>query len=142
MRAGSVVNIRVNPRDSMSVVDLVKQSGLAMEGMSFAQMVSLALSGCLEELRKRGVVPERSGFEYSEICRPYLQQRSGRKLAITEQIQSIGSEFKVELKLPTPEPKPTSEEEDAMWARAGYLQSREFLSAEEQLELNELIRKL
>lgn len=155
MRAGSVVTIRVNPRDSMSVVDLAKQSGLVMEGMSFAQMVSLTLSGCLEELRKKGIVPDREGFEYSQIVGPYLNQRNGKKLAITEQIHKMGSEFRVELTLPeTPEVLPeftstarkegaTEEEENAMWARVKEIQDKgSDLTTMERLELAELERKL
>ena len=153
MRAGSVVNIRVNPRDSMSVVDLIRQGNVPnMEGMSFAQMVSITLSSCLEELRKKGVVPTREGYEYSEMVGPYLRHRNGRKLAITEQIHNMGSEFKVEMSLPA-EPLPeypsasqrlgiSQEEEDRMWARAGELQGKANLTVAERLELEELVQKL
>ena len=114
MRAGSVVSIRVNPRDSMAVVDLMKQSGLLTQGMSFAQMVSIALSGCLEELRKSKAIPTREGYEYADVCGPYVMNvRNGRKLAITEQIHKIGSEFKVDLALPIREQKASITEPNA-----------------------------
>jgi hypothetical protein len=155
MRAGSVVNIRVNPRDSMSVVDLIRQGNVPnMEGMSFAQMVSITLSSCLEELRKKGVVPTREGYEYSEMVGPYLRHRNGRKLAITEQIHNMGSEFKVEMTLPpTTQPEVafpsasqrlgiSEEEENRMWARAGELQGKANLTVVERLELEELVQKL
>lgn len=103
MRPGSVVSIRVNPKDSMSVVDLVKKSGLFVEGMSFPHMVSLALSGCLQALRDNGGVPDRDGFEYLEICGPYVQnqQRNGRKLMIADTVHKAGSDFTI--RLPTQE---------------------------------------
>jgi hypothetical protein len=108
MRPGSVVSIRVNPKDSMSVVDLVKKSGLFVEGMSFPHMVSLALSGCLQALRDNGGVPERDGFEYLEICGPYVQnqQRNGRKLMIADAVHKAGSDFTI--RLPTQEASPNS----------------------------------
>ena len=118
-------------------------------------MVSLVLSGCLEEMRKKNVVPERTGFEYAEVCGPYVGgPRTGRKLAITEQIHNAGSDFRVNLTMPdTSEPLPeypsarerlgiSQEEEDRMWARAGELQGKANLTVAERLELEELVQKL
>lgn len=97
MRAGSVASIRVNPRDSMSVVDIVKSTGMYVEGMSFPQMVSLALSGCLQALRDNGVIPDRQGFEYQEVMKGILNSgHGGKKLIIANRIHKQGSEFKVD----------------------------------------------
>lgn len=96
MRAGSVASIRVNPRDSMSVVDVIKSTGMYVEGMSFPQMVSLALSGCLQALRDNKVIPDRQGFEYNEVMEGILNSgRGGKKLILADRIHKQGSEFKV-----------------------------------------------
>ena len=67
MRAGNVVSIRVNPTDTLSVIDLMKELNMPMHTLSFPAMVSLALASSLQALREQGVIPERTGFEYNEM---------------------------------------------------------------------------
>jgi len=95
MKAGNVVSIRVNPTDCMAVVDVIKKTGVYTPGMSFAQMVSLALSGVLQTLRDTQLIPDREGWEYNELVGPYINKQNGRKLEVTKVINSIGSELKV-----------------------------------------------
>ena len=95
MRAGEVVQIRINPKDCMSVVDVLDKSGAFIPGMSFPQAVSLAFSALLESVRGAGIIPERDGFEFSQLMGRFAdRQRSGRKLQITKSITMQGSSFK------------------------------------------------
>lgn len=94
MRAGEVVRLRVNPRDCLSCVDVVRRAGLSMKGMSFAQTVKLALAVLLESARRSNIVPTRDGFEFTEMMREFKDSHS-RKLEITEIIEKFGSELHV-----------------------------------------------
>lgn len=95
MRAGKVVNVRINPKDCMGVIDVVKKAGVYVPGMSFSQMVSLALSGMMQTLRDNEIIPDREGWEYLEMMGPYLTKQNGRKLEVTKVINSIGSALHV-----------------------------------------------
>ena len=64
---GVVVRLRVAPPDVMSVIDIVDTLQLYYEGMSFSQVVSIALRGLLESAREQGVIPTRDGWEYSKM---------------------------------------------------------------------------
>ena len=97
MRPGNVVRLRVNPTDSISVLDVIEKANLRMDGMSYAQCVSLALASLLETCRQQGIIPTRDGTEYYEKMAPFKNGRyvsQGKKLEITKSIQSLGSEFK------------------------------------------------
>lgn len=97
MMPGEVVKIRVNPRDCMSVVDVIKNTGLLTEGMSLPVAVSLTLSALLESARQAKLIPEREGFEYTEVMRPFSNKtRNPRKLAITQlHTMEVGSELRI-----------------------------------------------
>jgi len=96
MKTGRVVYIRVNPKDCMSCVDVCQKVGLVTRGMSFAQLVSLALSSLLETVRKDGAIPTRDGYEYNEMMAPW---EGGKNTKVTVQlnraIELQGSEFVV-----------------------------------------------
>lgn len=95
MRPGLVVTQRVNPKDCMSVVDVIKATGMNVRGMSFPAMVSLTLSSLLEQMRQQGIIPTRDGFEYLEIMQPYLGSgRNKRKLEITGTLHELGSRMR------------------------------------------------
>lgn len=95
MRPGKVVTIRLNPRDCMGVLDVIDKAGLSIEGASFPALVSLALGSLLQTVRDEGVIPDRAGFEYSEMMAPYHGQRSNRrKLEITDTIHKAGSSIR------------------------------------------------
>lgn len=94
MLPGEVVRIRVNPRDCMSVVDVINNTGMYTGGMSFPMAVSLVLSSLLESARQAKLIPERDGFEYSEVMQPFSNKATGpRKLAITAAHRMVGSEL-------------------------------------------------
>jgi len=58
----------------MSCVDVAKQVGYLKEGISFAEVVSVALRALLQTVRQQNIVPERDGFEFSEMMRSYKDQ--------------------------------------------------------------------
>lgn len=87
MKPGRVIKIRVNPRDCMTAVDIVSQTGDMPRGISFAQVVSVAMSTAFNTLREHDIVPKREGFEYSQMMEPFKDQPHldrARKLAITK----------------------------------------------------------
>lgn len=91
-RPGRVVQIRLNPKDCMSAIDLWDKLQITIEGVSFAQVVSTALNSSLETFRRNGILPERQGFEYSEMMArfPDSAHRS-RTLQINEAMYKAGT---------------------------------------------------
>jgi len=63
----------------MAVVDAAKKMGVRMQQVSFPQLVSLALSAALESFRQNGIIPERDGFEYSEMMAQFPDGREIRR---------------------------------------------------------------
>ena len=87
MKPGRTANIRINPADCMSCIDVIKKTGMNLQGASFTIIVSAALASMLESFRQNGIIPTRDGFEYNEIMKAYpMQDKSqrARALAITK----------------------------------------------------------
>ncbi len=87
MKIGRVARIRVNPKDCMAVVDVLKKLDIVPRGMSFSQGVSVVLSSALESFRQSGLIPIRDGFEFSQLLEVFPPDRPAdraRKLEITE----------------------------------------------------------
>jgi hypothetical protein len=138
LRPGMVATIRVNPKDCMAVLDVVKAAGLSTDGMSFAAMTSLAFSSLLQTMRDQEVIPDRDGFEYLDMMQPYLGSKNNKKkVAITKTLQNAGSKVRVHgLSKPKVEKAPIQE--------PPTLGEDKALSIEERLarsELTELCRK-
>lgn len=96
MLPGEIARIRVNPRDCMGVVDVLKNTGMYTEGMSFSAGTSLVFSALLESARQAGLIPMRDGFEYTEMMQPFLDKSRGKKkLEITRLTALTGSELQV-----------------------------------------------
>lgn len=93
LKAGVVTSLRINPKDCMSIVDVLEKTGLLKSGMSFSSMAALTLSVLLETMRERGDIPTRDGFEFSEMVGQYLNGNQSKKVAINKAVQSIGSDF-------------------------------------------------
>lgn len=152
MKAGKTVTIRVNPKDAISVLDLMNKVEINTSAMSYSQCVSLALASLLESARKNGALPEPDPFDFLNRMQPFSATPQARKLAATNAIYSIGSEFKAPVLDVTPQSVEypsarerlgvSQEEEDRMWARAGELQGKANLTVAERLELEELVQKL
>lgn len=85
-RPGRVVQIRVTPRDCLSVIDVWDKLGVKIEGASFSQLVSTALASALESFRKNGIIPDRDGTEYSRMMErfPDIKAARARALSINE----------------------------------------------------------
>lgn len=96
MKPGRTANIRINPADCMSCIDLVQRSGMNLKGASFSVIVSAALSTALESFRQSGIIPRRDGFEYGQMMQDYpLQPKENRarSFAIGKLMHSVGSEI-------------------------------------------------
>lgn len=98
LSAGTVVRIRVNPEDCLSILDLVEKLPIPFkENMSFAQCVSLGLSSLLETARQQGLLPEVDGFQYLERMSRFGSKYNGvhkKKLEFTKTVGQLGSNFK------------------------------------------------
>lgn len=94
MKAGTVVSIRVNPRDCQSVLDVMDASGVAAKGLSYSQMVSLALSSLLETARKGGLIPEPDEFSFLERMHPYLKTRPVKGNLVAKQLHGLGGRLR------------------------------------------------
>ena len=96
MRPGKVVTIRINPKDCMSILDVLGVTNQMIKGASFPALASLALSALLETVRKNGAIPTRDGFEYNDMMAPYIgTRRDGVKLAVADTIHRAGSEMRI-----------------------------------------------
>lgn len=95
MKAGRVIYVRVNPKDCMSCIDVCHKVITITRGMSFAQLVSVALSTMLETMRHEGIIPIREGFEYSQMMAPWDADRkmTKTKFKLNKEIELQGSEF-------------------------------------------------
>lgn len=92
MMPGRVVKIRLSPMTCMACVDIVNKVGANRDGISFAQVVTLALSSAIAAFKENGLVPDRDGFEYSQLMEPFKDQPHidrARKLQLTKVIQGM-----------------------------------------------------
>lgn len=78
MKPGHVISMRVSPRNCMAVLDLLRMADVPLEGMSFSAACSRALDLAMSGLIKAGQLPERDGFEYSEMMAPFGLGTTGR----------------------------------------------------------------
>lgn len=82
MKAGMVAQIRVNPKDCQSILDMMGVLGIdPYDGRSFAQCVSLALSSALHGMRTNRILPEVDPFQYLNRMGPFLQSRNNKRKA-------------------------------------------------------------
>jgi len=96
MKPGLVVAIRVNPVDCQSVLALMDASGLPRNNQTFASMVSMALSGLLQEVRSNGVIDEPDPFLYWDQMGQYHKGEKGKgRSAIAETVRGQGKHIKL-----------------------------------------------
>ena len=79
---GFITRIRLSPRDVMSCIDAVNTVGVDMQGMSLSATVKRGISIALATLRAEKVLPERDGFEYSQMIAPYTNITKVEKIAV------------------------------------------------------------
>ncbi len=112
MRAGHVVQIRVNPKDCQSLLDLMELVGIDPRPLSFPQIVSLGLSTLLENARTNSRLPEPDEFQYLPRMQQWLGKGRGnqRKARIASSLHDLGGNFKAPV-MPAEGPGPVSEAE-------------------------------
>lgn len=133
MRPGLVVTIRVNPKDCMAVVDVIRKTGMDIPGASFASLVSLTLGSLLQMAREAELIPTRDGFEYSEMMQSYEGTRSRRrKLEIANALRDVGRNVTLRTLKPAEEMKQElNTEQRNMWTRLRELGAKLALSTED-----------
>lgn len=96
LMAGIVARIRVNPKDSQSILDLLDSLGIARHSMSFSGCVSMALASLLETARLQKLLPEPDPFQYINRLGSYVgngnAQQKVRQEAAT-QMGRLGERF-------------------------------------------------
>jgi hypothetical protein len=102
MKAGMVVQIRVNPGDCQSVLDLLGLLNVnPYDGRSFAQCVSIALSSMLGSYRGTKVLPEVDTFQFLNRLGPFLESRNNKtKHAMAEALYRNGGRSVTTVELP------------------------------------------
>ena|SRR5690242_25330 len=72
---GRIVRFRLSPDDQLSLIDVVGlKMGQNPERFSFDQVARLAVIGLLRQLRLKGIIPTRDGFEYNKMMAPFLHR--------------------------------------------------------------------
>lgn len=80
MKYGMVAQIRVNPEDCQSVLDMMGVLGIdPYDGRSFAQCVSIAFSSMLGSYREGGVIPRPDSFQYLNRMAPFIDSRNNKR---------------------------------------------------------------
>lgn len=85
MKPGTVARIRVNPKDCIGIIDMLKAAGINTEHKSFAACTSLALSAMLDIMRKNQIIPDGDGFDYLEK----MQQTKDDRTKMQEAYSSV-----------------------------------------------------
>lgn len=115
--AGEVVSVRINPKDCMAVVDFIDKLGVYTQGMSFSSAVAIAFASSMESFRDNGILPQRSGFEYTGMMQRFaLKSRTPRKLQIAATFKTTAAQFGVRPLVPqTPEARHEQEQRRIRW---------------------------
>lgn len=96
LKAGRVVQIRLNPKDCMAVVDIITQAKMFVPGMSFSHATSIAFACMSETFRKNNIVPTREGYEYSDLMEPFPDTTKGRgamQFALKQRLTPISESY-------------------------------------------------
>lgn len=79
MKSGMVAQIRVNPSDCQSILDIMGVLGVdPYDGRSFAVCVSLALSSMIGMVKKAGVIGEPDSFQFLNRMAPFMNSKNNR----------------------------------------------------------------
>lgn len=107
MKYGMVAQIRVNPEDCQSILDLMGVLNIdPYDGRSFAQCVSLALSSMLGSFRKNGTLPEVDPFQYLNRMGPFLDSKNNKtKSRMSDALYRAGGKNIGSIELPQKEVK-------------------------------------
>ncbi len=83
-RAGGLVfHLRLNPKDIMACIDCMVAADIHIpRGMSLSSAMKRGIGIALETLRSSKVIPQRDGFEYSEMIAPFTMPNRQDKIAV------------------------------------------------------------
>jgi len=101
MRPGRVVQVRLNAKDCMAVVDIIQQCHMFVQGMSFSHAASIAFACMAETFRKNEVIPTRVGFEYSDMMASFPPSIKGRGAFQFKLHKTLTPQFSEEYTYPT-----------------------------------------
>ena len=90
LMAGIVARIRVNPKDSQSILDLLDSLGIARHSMSFSGCVSMALASLLETARLQKLLPEPDPFQYINRLGSYVGNGNAQQKVRQEAATQMG----------------------------------------------------
>ena len=92
MKYGMVAQLRINPEDCQSILDLMGLLNIdPYDGRSFAQCASLALSSMLGAYRKSGTLPPVDSFQYLNRLGPFQDARNNkRKKVMADALYAVG----------------------------------------------------
>jgi len=72
MKGGMIVQIRVNPKDCLGILDCIEAAEIDPAGKSFASLTSLVLSSLIQLARESKIIKgEEDGFQYANRMAPY-----------------------------------------------------------------------
>jgi hypothetical protein len=109
MKYGMVAQIRLNPEDCQSILDLMGVLGIdPYDGRSFAQCLSIAVTSMLGSYRRNGVLPEVDPFQYLNRLGPFLKARNNKtKHVMADRLYASGGRDVASVELPqVSNPKP------------------------------------
>ena len=86
MTPGERISMRVKPRELMASVDILKAVGVDIQGVSVSELVRLAFNVLVESAIKNKQIPERDGFEYTELLAPFKRANLRTKVAVGQTI--------------------------------------------------------
>lgn len=80
-KAGMVVQIRVNPKDCLAILDIMHACNIdPYDGRSFAQCVSIALSSMIGMTRRASIIAEEEdGFQFLNRMGPFLNSKNDKR---------------------------------------------------------------
>lgn len=72
MKGGMVVQVRINPKDCLGILDCAITAGIEVGNKSFASLTSAVLSSLIAMAREMKVIKEEEdGFQYANRMAPY-----------------------------------------------------------------------
>lgn len=90
MKPGHVVQLRINPRDCQSCLDLMQLLGMDTRTLTFPQIVSLTISSLLETMRANEKLPEPDPFSYGERMAQWAGKGRGNQRFVKAATSMLG----------------------------------------------------
>jgi len=126
---GKVVYLRVNPTESLQVLDFLKHAGIEVSGRTFSNCVSLVWHALVQDANIRGVFREVDGFTFNERMAQFL---SPEELAVRGMKETKPA--------PVEDPIEVAEAQEALQKLLDRESVLGHLSSDEQLEKDRLTK--